>query len=458
MAAAPSVGGHAVNRVAEEMILNLVRAVALLGAAVPAFAQYAGPAILLRGEAPASMQGTVIDFRPFLSVGGGYISGLSGVSVDPSGNVVDDSSAALRVSGGVSGSHAWKHINLGLDYQASLQHTPQYSYYDSSDQTMTLGFTDRLTRHATLVVRETAGMLSNHFGTVNLNPALPFDPATAYVPTNQFFNNRTYYLSTQADLTIQRSTRLSFDIGADGFLQRYRSLSLYGATGAGARGDLQYRLTRRSTIGAGYTYTHYSFTHIFSSTDLHGIVGTYAIRISRNTEFSGYAGIMRVETKFQQFVPLDPAIAAILGISGAAVVSYQKETIPNVSGRFSYTVHNGVFSVSGGHAVIPGNGVFLTSTSTNVQGGYSYTGLRRWSMNAGLGYSKSDSLGNVIGNYGWETGSLSVSRQLFRYTHGFLSANFSKYNSPDFQNYNRWTYFISAGLAFAPGDVALRLW
>lgn len=79
-------------------------------------------------------------------------------------------------------------------------------------------------------------------------------------------------------------------------------------------------------------------------------------------------------------------------------------------------------------------------------------------MNAGLGYSKSDSLGNVIGNYGWETGSLSVSRQLFRYTHGFLSANFSKYNSPDFQNYNRWTYFISAGLAFAPGDVALRLW
>ena len=429
-----------------------------MGAALPAFAQYAGPAILLRGEAPASMQGSVIDFRPFLSLGAGYISGLSGVSVDPSGNVVDDSSVAMQVTGGVSGSHAWKHINLGLDYRASLQHTPKYSYYDSSDQNLNLGFTDRLTRHATLFVRETAGMVSNHFGIVNLNPALPFDPSTAYIPTNQFFNNRTYYLSTQADLTVQRSTRLSFDIGGDGFLQRYRSYSLYGASGAGARADMQYRITRRSTIGIGYTYTHYSFDHIFSSTDLHGVVGTYAIRLSRNWEFSGYGGIMRVETKFQQQIPLDPAIAAILGISSATVVSYQKSIIPNVSGRISYTVHNGVFSVSGGHSVIPGNGLFLTSTSTTVQGGYSYTGLRRWSVNAGVGYSKSDSLGNVVGNYGGETGTLSVSRQLFRYTHGFLSANFAKYNSPDFSNYNRWTYYINAGLAFAPGDVALRLW
>ncbi|HXB74888.1 MAG TPA: hypothetical protein VNY05_42045 [Candidatus Acidoferrales bacterium] len=438
--------------------MNLVRAIALLGAAVPAWAQYAGPAILLRGEAPAPMQGAAIDFRPFFAFSVGYVAGLSGVSVNPAGNTINDASLELEVSGGVSGNHAWKHLKLGLDYHGSLRHSPKFSFYDGTDQSLKLGITDRITRHATLTLRQSAGLMSNNFSQLSLNPAVPFDPSSAYIPTSDFYDNRTIYVSTQADLVIQKSARLSFDFGGDGFLQRRRSSALYGVTGAGARGDMQYRLSRRSTIGVGYTYTHYSFTGIFSSTDLHGLVGTYAIRLSRNLEFSGYGGVMRVETKFVQAVPLDPAIAALLGLTAVREVAYQTSYIPNLSLRLSHTVQHGVFFISGGHSVLPGNGVFLTSTSTNVGAGYAYTGLKHWSINMGVGYSKAHSRGNVVGAYGGYSGSASISRQLVRSTHGFLSASFNKYDSSNFHNYNRWTYTVQLGLAFAPGDVALRLW
>jgi hypothetical protein len=438
--------------------LKLSRAFALLAAAAPALAQYGGPAILLRGEAPAPMQGGVIDFRPFLDIMGIYDAGLNGVSVNSQGNPVNDKGLGVQVAGGISGTHSWKHIRLGLDYRASIRHYPNISFYDGTDQTLGLSLTDRLSRHTTFSLRESAGIFSNNFSSLGFSEAVPFDPAAAFIPRNDFFDNRTIYLSTQADITVQKSARLSLDFGADGFLQRRRSSALFGVTGGGARGDLQYRLTRRSTIGAGYTYTHYSFTGILSSTDLHGLVVTYAVRLSRNFEFSGYGGAMRAETKFQQNVPLDPAVAAIIGVAFASEVAYRVDYVPNLAGRLAYTVQHGVFYASGGHAITPGNGLFLTSSSTNAGVGYGYTGFKHWSINASAGYNKSNSLGNVTGTYGSYQGSLNASRLLFRYTHGVISANFNRYDSGVFSNYNRWTYSIRMGLGFTPGDVPLRLW
>jgi hypothetical protein len=43
-------------------------------------------------------------------------------------------------------------------------------------------------------------------------------------------------------------------------------------------------------------------------------------------------------------------------------------------------------------------------------------------------------------------------------THGVLSFNARKYDSPDFKNYNKWTYGVSLGLSFSPGDIPVRLW
>ena len=404
------------------------------------------------------MAASQIDFRPFLSITAGYDNGLNGVGVDPNGQPFNEASSSIQVSGGVSGLHSWRHTQVGLDYTASVIHFPNRSFYDGFNQTLLLGVTHQMSRHVSLTVRTSAGLFGQNFNQPILPQTVPFDPSIAFIPSNDFFDNRTMYFSTQADLQVQKSTRLSYSIGADGFMTRRRSTALYGVVGEGARGDVQYRLTRRSTIGGGYSYTHFSFNHIFSSTDLHGFVGSYAIRLTRSTEFSATLGAIRYETKFVQTVPVDPAIAILIGTASTRQVAYTTNWIPSGTGRLSYTMKRGVAYISGGRSITPGNGLFLTSSSTSLNGGYNYTALKRWSASALATYDRSTSLGNFLGEYNSYTVSANVSRQLIRYTHAVFTVNARKYGSGDFNNYNKWTYGVQLGLGFTPGDIPMRLW
>ena len=147
-----------------------------------------------------------------------------------------------------------------------------------------------------------------------------------------------------------------------------------------------------TTIGAAYMYDRFRFTRIFGGTDVHMFVATFGRALSRRAEISGYAGAGRMESKFIQTVPVDPAIAALLGIGSATQVAHSIQYVPTVTGRFSLTFSKGVAYVSGGHSITPGNGLFLTSTATKLLAGYTYTGVRRWSFNMEGGYMRSNAI------------------------------------------------------------------
>ena len=438
--------------------MSFVRAAVLLSLTIPAFGQYGGPAILTRGQAPSAMSASQIDFQPFLSLNGVYSSGLNGVSIDANGKPVNDSSYGISVSVGVTGLHSWKHTKVGLSYRAMLQHNPQASFYDGTTQDLSLGISHLLSRHVMLTSNTSAGISSQNFLGTNLISTVPFDPSTLYRPTTDFFDNRTIFGSTQLNLTVQKSTRLSYNVGAEGFITRRRSTALYGVAGSGARGDLMYRITRRSTIGVGYTYTHFAFHGIFSSTDIHTVAGSYSVALTRSTEFSAYAGVAHYETKFVQTVAVDPAVAALIGISAADRVSYGINFTPNFGARLSRAVRRGVVFVTAGRTITPGNGLFLTSVSTTATGGYSYAGLRHWSIAATGSYSASKSIGNVIGDYSNYSAAFSVGRKVAPHTNGNLSLTATHAASSDFKNYNQWQYQVNLGLTFAPGDIAIRFW
>jgi hypothetical protein len=355
---------------------------------------------------------------------------------------------------------------LGLDYRFSFRHYINQGFYDGSDQMLMLGITHQLSRHWMFSLRESAGLYSQNYGAPTLNSTIPFDPSTAYLPTNDFFDNRTIYVSSQADLRVQKSTRLSFDIGGDAFLTRRRSTALYGNKGAGARGDIQYRVSRGITLGGAYSYTHYAFTGILSSTDVHGGVGSFSMRLSKTMELGATGGFAFYETKFVRVVPIDPAVAAIIcrppGLTTEPCVAsqlfYGRNWTPSFSGRLSKTVPRGVLYLSAGRSITPGNGLFLTSTSTSLAAGYGYTGLRRWSINTNASYSFSNSVGNVLGQYSGFVFTANVSRSLWSSTHFVFGLNARKYGSSDFNNYNKWSYGVHVGLGFTPGDYPLRLW
>jgi hypothetical protein len=445
--------------------LNWRYALATCALVFPVYAQITpfdssndGPALLTRGQAPTAMASPGIDLRPFVELTGIYDTGLAGVVVNNQGQLADAAAGGVEIAGGISGVHSWKHTTIGLDYRGDFQQYNQQTYYDGTDQSLLLGITHQLSKHVSLALRESAGIFSRNVNLLGLPQTVPFDPSSSYIPTTDFFDNRTIYGSSQADLTIQQSTRLSFDFGGDGFLARRRSSALYGTTGGAARADMQYRLTRRTTVGAGYNFTEFDFTGVFSNTAIHSVVGSYAVRITQKVEFTAYAGAQRAETKFIQSVPVDPVVAALIGITSGNVVIHSIDWSPTANGRLSRTFQNGVLYLAGGHTVTPGNGLFLTSKMTTAMAGYAYTGLRRWSFNSEATAGLGKSIGNVIGDYNTYAGTLTVSRQISGGFSAVASFDARRYDSPDFANYRRTIYTTRIGIGFSPGDVPLRVW
>jgi hypothetical protein len=438
--------------------LRLWRCAALLGFVGSIYGQYAGPAILARGEAPAAMAAApAYDFRPFVEVSGIYDTGLAGVGVS-NGGLANASSPGVGLVWGINGGKNWRHTKIGLSYRGSLDFYSRQSYYDTTNQYFLLGITHDFTRHIRLTLREAAGVFSRDFGQAGLAQTVPFDPSFTNIPRTDFFDNRTAYVSTQADLTIQKTARLSFDLGGDGSIISRRSAALYGVVGAGARGDMQYRVTRNTTIGAQYSYQHFDFTRVFGGTDVQSFNGTYGIRLSRRTELSAYGGVMRIESKFIQVVPVDPVIAALLGISSASQVFHAITTRPTGVARLSRTFPTGVAYVGGGYSVVPGNGLFLTSYVTSVLAGYGYTGLKHWSFSTETRYMDAEAEANISGKYKEWSGSLGMSRTLGRSFHFVVGYYVHRYSSPDFQVYNRAVHDVRIGIGYAPGDTPLRLW
>ena len=439
--------------------MSLRRVLTIFSLALPVFAQYAGPAILSRGEAPTALVLPQITFRPYVTITGVYDTGLAGVLLaNPQGDLADTKGYGIEVSGGIGGAHSWKTTRIGLDYSGSIRHYNRSTYYDNGDQSLMLSLSHRFTRHTTLSLRESAGLYSRSFGLPGMTSTMPFDPTTSYIPNTDFFDNRTIYVVSQADLTMQKSSRLSFNMGGDYFLTRRRSTALYGVTGNSARGDMQYRWSRHTTIGLNYTFSRFHFTRIFSSTDLHSISATYAVRLTERLEFASYGGAMRVESKFVQSVPVDPIIAALFGIVSTTEVRHGIIWIPNVNARLSLAFKNGVAYVGGGHTATPGNGLFLTSYMTTASGGYNYTGIRRWALGVQSDYSRGSSVANVNGVYSNVSGGFSAARHIARSMHLVASFTARQYNSPDFSKYNRLIYSARVGLAFAPGEIPLRAW
>jgi hypothetical protein len=425
---------------------------------MPVFAQYAGPAILSRGEAPAAMASPQIAFRPFVDVSGVYDTGLAGVAINSQGQLGNEASFGVEVTAGISGMHSWRHTKIGMDYRGSVRRYAHLTKYDSTDQSLMLGIVHQLSRHATVTLNESAGLFSRNFGIPGLAQTVPFDPSTTYAPTTDFFDNRTEYLSTQANLVLQKTARLSFSMGGDGFEVRRRSTALYGVIGASAHADVQYRLTRRSTIGVNYTFSHFDYIGVLSGTDMHGVNGVYSVRVNRWLEFSGSAGLFRAETRFIQNVPIDPVIAALIGTPEGTVVLDRIDYVTSFSGRLSRTFPKGVAYISGGRGVAPGNGLFLTSITDTAMAGYNYTGVRRWSLGISAGYSRANSIGNVIGSYGGTSGTLSASRQIMHNVHGIMSFSARQYSSASFNGYNRLIYDLRVGVGYSPGDIPLRIW
>lgn len=430
-------------------------------AAEPAESEYTGPAVLSRGTGPSvTSRSETIKFRPFLSLNGIYDTGLAAVSVGPNGEISTVDSFGGEAEAGVYGYKSWKRTVVGLDYRGKYRHYSPHSYYDGTDQTLDLSVSHQATRHTTFMLREAAGTFTRGFGFSNAYWLV--DPLFANVPRDQLFDARVNYLSSMADLTYQKSARLSFNLGGDQFLVRFRSNAFYGMTGGRARGDVAYRYSRHGTVGVSYNFNHYSFTKSFGASDVHSVGILHSVRIGRFWEWRLKAGGARVETLGAARVELDPAIAAIIGQSVGIQAVHRLNYVPDVEARLTRSFRRASLEFSYARGISPGNGLYLTSVSETGDVAYRYTGLRKWNFGFDGGYSSYRSLALTLGKYRGYHGGAGATYQLMRALHLNIRVDGRQYNigrlAAGGSNYDRVIYRVSAGIAFAPGDIPLALW
>jgi hypothetical protein len=458
--------------------------------------EYSGPAILSRGETPAAQTAAPIAFRPYIGLSGIYDTGLLGVAATSTGVIPTRDLYGLELNLGAYTYHTWKHTTLALDYRGNFRHY-SVSSWDGTDQFLSLILTHRPSKRVTFTLRNQGGVYSrNYFLSSTLGT---LDPNYLQLPQNDIFSNRVVFVSTSGDLTYRKSARLSFNIGADGNLVRRQSSALYGVTGAIVRGDVEYRITRHSTLGADYRFTHFDYTRGFGNTDIHSVGFNYTTQFSPHLQFSARIGGARVESISLTEVKLDPAIAALLGQTVAIQAAHRLNYAPDMQARLTDTFRHSQFTLSYSNAVNPGNGVYLTSrsnqgsvsdmqarltdtfrhsqftlsysnavnpgngvylTSRSNQGSasYSYSGVRYWNFGADATYGRMTALVQTVGAYTSYGGGVGVTRELGKSLHAVLRLDSRHYTVAGTTMFAHNEYRATLGLAFSPGDVPLALW
>jgi hypothetical protein len=418
--------------------------------------EYSGPAILSRGQAPAGQTVAPIAFRPYIGLSGVYDSGLVPVSVTTTGQIPSTDLYGLELNLGAYTYHVWKHTTLGLDYRGDFRDYST-SYWDGTDQFLSLILTHRPTKRVTFTLRDQAGIYSLNSYSLS-SPLGSLDPNYLQLPQNDIYDSRVIFAGVSGDLTYLLTHRLSFNIGGEGSLVRRQSSALYGVTGAVARGDLEYRISRHTTLGADYRFTYFDYTRGFGSTDIHSVGLNYSTQISRHVQLSARIGGARVESTSLTEVALDPAIAALLGESEAIQAAYRLNYVPDVQVRLADTFRRSQFMLEYLDQVVPGNGVYLTSRNNSGNASYSYTGVRHWNFGVHGTYGRMSALVQTVGAYTAYGGGIGVTRDLGRGLHTVLRLDTEHYDIASSAAFAHTEYRASLGLNFSPGDLPLVLW
>jgi hypothetical protein len=444
--------------------LLLVRTTLMLSCALALMAQsdsssgeeYSGPAILSRGEVPGAQTAAPIAFRPYIGLSGVYDTGLVPVSLTPTGGIPSTDLYGEELNLGAYTYHIWKHTTLGLDYRGDFRHYST-TYWDGTDDFLSLILTHRPTKRVTFTLRNQAGVYS--FNNYTLSSPVGFlDPNYLQLPQSGIYDNRVIFAGTSGDLTYRLSSRLSFNLGGEGSLVRRQSTALYGMTGGIARADLEYRISRHSTVGADYRFTYFDYTRGYGNTQIQSVGFNYSTQISRQLQLSARVGGARLESQSLAEVTLDPAIAALLGESVAIQAANRLNYVPDMQVRLSDTFRHSQFTLVYMDEVAPGNGVYLTSRNNSANASYSYSGVRHWNFGVNGSYGRLTALVQTVGAYTAYGAGLGVTRDLGRGLHTVLRLDTRHYDIASSVGFTHTEYRTSVGLNFSPGDVPLVLW
>ncbi len=418
---------------------------------------FGGPSVLGRGASSGGGRGGEAGFRFYGGVTGTYDTGLTGFALDPNGNVQNAAAKGVEGIAGVYGSKRSRRSLVSLNYQGGYRQYTNLRGFNGTDQNITASVSKQINSRVAFGIGATAGTTNRAFGLNTINGFIDPNLIGFGAPTAEIFDNRIYYGNGSANYIWQKSSRSSVSLMGNMFLTRRSGRVLFGANGIGAGADYSYRLSRNQVLTLSYNYIFFNYTRGFGDSQGHAVAVGYATRVARKYELAARIGGMRMESLFLQRVEVDPVIAAIVGISSTQTVAYRAQYLPNAAISFSGPLtRRSSIALSGGHFVVPGNGVISTARNWNGGASYNYTGIRRFGLGASLFYNKMSNLVGQAQTFSSINGAGSVSSRISGELFFTLNAGVRQFLEGQTNNFQRLSHFATVGLFWSPGDTPLN--
>ena len=418
---------------------------------------YQGPGVISRGVGDIGMRsGEQVNLRYYVGVSGEVNTNLQPFAVDAQGNLLRIHNLyGVDVNGGAYGVHHWKHSQLGLDYGGDYLRNVNSDSYNGSNQRLTLGYTVQPSRRWTLDIRESAGTVA--IATDQQVNTRANDATSVISPTTLLFDSRTTFLQSSAYATYSQSARTTFTFGGSGFLNDQKSVGLSNSGGYTATGSVQRRMSKNTSLGVTYTYSHMEFPAFHSNSDSNSYQGTFATALGQFWTFSVQAGATVTEVNSQVTFALDPVLAALLGQSTITENAYSRTAYPSGSATLERRFRRADLRFNYSRDLNSGNGATGTGRQEGAGMSFSYTGIRKVNIGIYGGHYNLVSIGQNTGSFATYTGSAGFTYALGRGIS--LSARYdANQQSVDVGNYKRTTTRATLGLVFSPGNLPLALW
>jgi len=351
--------------------------------------------------------------------------------------------------GAITASKSFSDSFLSVNYRGGYRHYPTGFGSNGTNQNFALIYTKRFGPRWTLLFNEAAGIMLYDTVAYNTNPSVP--------PLSNPFSPSTRFADSSVTASYRQTQRLTYTATGTFFLNRYSSATLgqEGATGGIYSGSVAYELSLRTSIAGTYSHDDFFYEGAAGTSHVNGLSASLTHTFGRGWTAKFSAGASHIATAGIYRIPVLIDNGSGQLVNGFVLVPYDtKKYIPTFQASLIHRFRILNIAVNALHGVNPGNGTYLTSSNTAVNGYTSRAFGRKAILTAAAGFSHLDTIAKGVGQSYTQTNVTAFySRVLFPHISGYGSYSLIRYSS--ITNFaattdNRFTFGLSFSLRNVP--------
>jgi hypothetical protein len=353
-------------------------------------------------------------------------------------------SAGFDGGGGLDLHHRFRRGSISVSYSGAWHQYTNSGFYSGFQQGLNASFKYALTKRFLLSLGQSISTSPNGLGSYQLAQN-PFVGANGNAGQTRAF-------VTNGTLTYQATNRLSYVFGGSFYASQYPSYSTGNSLGGQGSAGLNYRTSKKTTLGFSYLFAHYSYSLNNDSTNSQTGFVSLAHEITARTQFTLAGGVTSAAVTQEILLGVPPN--QLLGIYKSTSV------FPYFSGTLSHTARHANFALLASQNALAGNGTFNTSKAITVSASASYSPSERWAISGSGGYQHLSSLSSVqqtSNSYGSGFGGAGFNYKLTRHFGLKASAGFGIYDYYGNTSTHPQTS-LSFGIVYTSGDRPIVLY